>query len=611
LPIRKLAICVLIALAGATAATMLVQAQVPSTLALTPASQAGEIKPGANASFVLVLNNSGFVQDTVSIAGDEKNPAHWQYDVKPNITLTVDAGQNVSFAIIIVAPADAQPGNVTMSFVGTSTTTLMKTNPAAITLTISESVAPTPKPVPPSLSVSVSPSSAAPGEKAAASIVLANSDPSRLDISISAASPHAWVVRFPTTNERRVLQGQSVTVPIEVTVPLNSGPGSIEMVTITATANGFPFRIIWNVTTTGPATSGQAPPTPPTSDTSQPVTSGASDPPPTPKQETFAISVTILPSTIQIAPGESASAKVRLYNTGTQPLHLSLLGSAADNWPLAFDHRTLDLSPGDTIDAQMTLTAPSGIPAGGTGSGSVMVRDDSGLLRTSTFKLQIMAPATPRDTSKSSTAVPLPPATSPTFSLSPTTTGIVIGLGAVGASALVIAQRKPREKLLWLGIGLYTRLARPDVLGHPERDRLYRIVETQPGVHFHALQRELLWNTGTLTYHLRVLERHGFIVDRRDGNFRRFYIQGAAPRKELFNTDAPHGLRADVLEAIRSRHGISQSDLSLALGANKQTVNYHVKALERAGIIRVEKRGRDTFLYPTNAPGMGPGEVPA
>jgi len=108
-----------------------------------------------------------------------------------------------------------------------------------------------------------------------------------------------------------------------------------------------------------------------------------------------------------------------------------------------------------------------------------------------------------------------------------------------------------------------------------------------------------------------VLEKHGFIVDRRDGAFRRFYLQGSAPRKELFSRDAPQGLRAGVLEAVRNRHGISQGDLALALGANKQTVNYHVKALERAGTIRVEKRGRETFLYPTNAPGLGPGEVPA
>lgn len=246
----------------------------------------------------------------------------------------------------------------------------------------------------------------------------------------------------------------------------------------------------------------------------------------------------------------------------------------------------------------MTIAAPEGIPPGGSAQAKVYaVADD--LTRTATFHVRTTLGA-PRDTTQTS-AVEAPATPDGGLPVQGPSVLVVAALAAVGGAAVVVASRPLREKLLWVGAGLYTRLARPDVLGHEDREKLYRLVETQPGIHFHALQRDLGWNTGTLTYHLRVLERHGFVVSRRDGLYRRFYLSGAAPRKEVFENQGPTGLRADVIEAIRNTPGISQSDLALGLGANKQTVNYHVKALERAGTIRVEKRGRDTYLFPGGA----------
>lgn len=583
-----------------------------SRIALSPAALSGTIQPNGTAAFQLIVNNSGLVTDHVTLAGVDKNPPAWLYNFTPS-SLDINANDQRNVTLVIYAPTDVVAGsNVTLSFVASDS--LGTSNVVRVALDV---VSPPPAPAPPSapkLALSIAPAAGPVGGSAQGSLTLTDADTTDITVRLAASSPHAWAVSFPAGSERNTHPNVPVSVPLTAVIPSGTAPGTVEPVTITASVGGFSFQVTWNVTALAPAAGSPQDAAPTSGGGAAPSAAPGTGTTPAssaPKTESYALSVSVLPSTVQVAPGESASAKVRLYNTGTKPLHLALLGNAADNWPLTFEPRTVDLPVGDIIDVQMTLSAPADIFPGGSGSGSVMVQGDSGLLRTSTFKLQIIAAATPRDTSKAAAATTLPPVTSPNFSLSPTATGLAIGLGAVGTGALVLARRPAREKLLWLGIGLYTRLARPDVLGHPERERLYRIVETQPGVHFHALQRELQWNTGTLTYHLRVLEKHGFIVDRRDGSFRRFYIQGAAPKKELFNPDAPQGLRADVIEAIRSRHGISQSDLALALGANKQTVNYHVKALERTGVIRVEKRGRDTFLYPTNAPGMGPGEVPA
>jgi DNA-binding MarR family transcriptional regulator len=591
-------------------------------ISVGPATQSGSILPNGTASFTLYVNDSApsFAGDHVTLSGTQ--PDGWSYDLSP-LAFDISGNSTQLVALTIYAPPDAVPGtSVNLTFTATSNLT-GASNAAVVALSVRAPPPPPPQqpPAAPLLTIRASDSSAPAGSNATGDVLLSNADSGKLEVDLSAPG-----ATFETAS-RVLYPGTDAGVAVTTHVPADAPVGSLIVLTIQATVttadgHSFPFQTRWNVTVLAPPALPSAGASPGSGNATQgnASSSGPAGPsPPSPPASTppalppapYDLSVTVFPSTIPIAPGMGANATVRLVNTGTQPLHVTLAATAADRWPVSFDAPTVDLAAGVTRDVQMSLTAPADVIAGGTGSGTVTVTGDAGLLRTADFKLSIITPP-PRDDSQAAAAVqePAPPA-GPTLGISPATATVVVGLGAVGGAALLVANRPLREKLVWVAVGLYTRLAKPDVLGHPERDRLYKLIEAQPGAHFHALQRELQWNTGTLTYHLRVLERHGFIVDRRDGAYRRFYLQGAAPRKELFSPDAPQGLRADVLEAIRSHHGISQSDLALALSANKQTVNYHVKALERQGIIRVEKRGRDTYLYPATAPGLGPGEVHA
>ncbi|HEX2022553.1 MAG TPA: winged helix-turn-helix transcriptional regulator [Candidatus Thermoplasmatota archaeon] len=418
--------------------------------------------------------------------------------------------------------------------------------------------------------------------------------------------PAGWSanVAVPST---RVLQPDALAqVEVFARAPPEAAEG-VRAIPILARVDGSDvvFRATWNVTVLPPLPQPEPDPQPEPEPTRTGEDPGVVPPGERPA-DAPAVAVSLGESALAVGPGESVSTVLRVENTGNVALALAVSGSVPEGWsPLAFEAASFDLAPGAARDVRVTLSAPSdAVPdPRGTGHGSVVVTSASGLLRSLPYTVRVV-PAAPRDAS-TSTSAPAATLDGDAAPVSGFAVGVAVGVGTVGAGALALSSRPLREKLLWLGVGLYTRLARPDVLGHEERDRLYKMIESRPGVHFHALQRDLAWNTGTLTYHLRVLERHGFVVSRRDGLYRRFYLSGAAPRKETFN-QGPQGLRADVLEAVRGQPGISQSDLALALGQNKQTVNYHVKALERQGALRIEKRGRDTYLYP-----VLPGDVPA
>src|SRR5947199_388737 len=70
---------------------------------------------------------------------------------------------------------------------------------------------------------------------------------------------------------------------------------------------------------------------------------------------------------------------------------------------------------------------------------------------------------------------------------------------------------------------LFARLRRQDVLDLKSRRSVMDVLRAQPGIHFRELLRALPMGSGSLHYHLSVLEKEGFIVARRDGIYRRFF----------------------------------------------------------------------------------------
>ncbi|UCE37000.1 MAG: winged helix-turn-helix transcriptional regulator [Thermoplasmata archaeon] len=168
-----------------------------------------------------------------------------------------------------------------------------------------------------------------------------------------------------------------------------------------------------------------------------------------------------------------------------------------------------------------------------------------------------------------------------------------VGCG-IGIAAFLGATEVGYFSLISLFLPLYVRLKKKDVLSHFTRGQIFGYIQANPGTHYNAIIQDLRLHNGVGAYHLQVLEREGFIRSLRDGIYKRFYPSTMRiPEKRLHLSR----IQRDIFEIIQKHPGITQKQISKLLDESKQVVNYHVKILEGAGLIRLERAGRETACY--------------
>jgi predicted transcriptional regulator len=116
-----------------------------------------------------------------------------------------------------------------------------------------------------------------------------------------------------------------------------------------------------------------------------------------------------------------------------------------------------------------------------------------------------------------------------------------------------------------------------------------------PGDHYNSIKRNLGLKNGSLTYHLKVLEREDIVKSERDGVFKRFY-----PKDERIPADIMHvtKIQESILNEIIDNPGVTEKGLATNIGVSHQVVNYHVKKLVRANLVKTERLGKTTKYYP-------------
>lgn len=177
------------------------------------------------------------------------------------------------------------------------------------------------------------------------------------------------------------------------------------------------------------------------------------------------------------------------------------------------------------------------------------------------------------------------------------TTSASASLLALGFIAFTETGKYKILALLALLIPMYTRIQKEDVLDQFVRGQIYGYIKTNPGVHYNQIRRGIDVKNGTLSYHLRVLEKTELIKSRREGvRYRAFYPTGMKfPEIERFRLTE---LQISILEVIIKNNGIDQKEIALKLNKKPQTINYNIKILDQAGLIEVKKQGRKTECYP-------------
>jgi DNA-binding MarR family transcriptional regulator len=115
-----------------------------------------------------------------------------------------------------------------------------------------------------------------------------------------------------------------------------------------------------------------------------------------------------------------------------------------------------------------------------------------------------------------------------------------------------------------------------------------------PGESYNAIKRVLNLNNGVLAYYLRVLEREEAIKSERDGMYKRFYpTRGNITKEVLELTD----VQKDIYKTIKEHLGITQKEISSLLGVTQSKVNYHVKMMVDARLLRMDREGKRTRCF--------------
>lgn len=128
------------------------------------------------------------------------------------------------------------------------------------------------------------------------------------------------------------------------------------------------------------------------------------------------------------------------------------------------------------------------------------------------------------------------------------------------------------------------------------RRHVFEAVRDNPGIHMRGIAKETGMPMGTLRYQLRYLEKHGLIVERRDGRKITYYpakgemIVDAQDKRYLavLRQEIPRLIVLHLMMHPHSSHG----ELKPHFKISASTLSYHLKKLADSGIISKDDDGR-------------------
>ncbi len=173
------------------------------------------------------------------------------------------------------------------------------------------------------------------------------------------------------------------------------------------------------------------------------------------------------------------------------------------------------------------------------------------------------------------------------------TDNMLLILGALGATLAVlgtitgVTEYGRYRFFLFFLVPLYSKLNREKVLNQFLRGQIFGYIMAYPGENYSSIKRALNIENGTLTHHLHILEREGFVDSRTDGRYKRFYPTGITTDEKVKTSM----IQKAILKMIRQSPKITQTEIADSLGTSKQVVNYHVKALQKVGLLSVARNG--------------------
>ncbi len=150
------------------------------------------------------------------------------------------------------------------------------------------------------------------------------------------------------------------------------------------------------------------------------------------------------------------------------------------------------------------------------------------------------------------------------------------------------------DDIPWLVLPFYSKLSRADILDNQTRAGIFALIESNPGINFSTIAKELNLPHGTLQHHLRVLEGSGFIISKRLKKYTRYYLA-------TMKTSDLSEVQEKILTLICAKQGLSETEMGEELSISKQRVSYNIRHLEEEGFVKIVREGGKARCFPIDA----------
>jgi|LGVF01.1.fsa_nt_gb predicted transcriptional regulator len=129
------------------------------------------------------------------------------------------------------------------------------------------------------------------------------------------------------------------------------------------------------------------------------------------------------------------------------------------------------------------------------------------------------------------------------------------------------------------------------------RRKIYEIVKKFAGCHFREIERKSGLSTGSVSYHLHYLARHGLIKEEKEGNKSHYFpVDFKSKNIKLLVLLRQKSVR-EILLFILTHDNCGHKEIVQSVGLSPSTVSWHLKKLEENNIVKFTKHGRKTSYH--------------
>lgn len=106
-------------------------------------------------------------------------------------------------------------------------------------------------------------------------------------------------------------------------------------------------------------------------------------------------------------------------------------------------------------------------------------------------------------------------------------------------------------------------------------------------------------NTGTIRYHLYILEKNRDVVPVKTGHICCYFLNGSRYTREqmVIMALSKNETTKQIIHVINERPGISNKSVSGIVGIDKSSVHWHIKRLAGAEVIMIKREGRISKFF--------------